>query len=59
MGTRAAAQLERTSDAVNKILEAAPDAVIVIGADGRIVRVNTQLSMPDPLLRAKFSLPYV
>ena len=42
MGALAPAQGERTSDAVNKVLEAAPDAMVVIGANGRIVRVNTQ-----------------
>ena len=42
MGALAPAQPKRTSDAVNRVLEAAPDAMVVIGANGRIVRVNTQ-----------------
>ena len=40
MGDLVRAKLELTGEAVAKVLEAAPDAVVVVGADGRIVRVN-------------------
>ena len=42
MGALAPAHRERTSDAVPKVMEATPDAMVVIDASGRIVRVNTQ-----------------
>jgi PAS domain S-box-containing protein len=42
MDTLTLAKLARAGEAVAKILEAAPDAMVVIGPDGRIIRVNTQ-----------------
>ena len=36
------AKLQLTGEIVAKVLEAVPDAMVVVGADGRIVRVNTQ-----------------
>jgi PAS domain S-box-containing protein len=42
MGARAPANLDLTGDAVAKVLEAAPEAMVVTGADGRIVCVNAQ-----------------
>ena len=39
---RAPAKLGPTGDAVAKVLEAAPEAMVVMGPDGRIVRVNAQ-----------------
>ena len=36
------AKLQLTGEIVGKVLEAVPDAMVVVGADGRIVRVNTQ-----------------
>jgi PAS domain S-box-containing protein len=42
MGDLARAKLDLNGEAVAKALEAAPDAVVVMGADGRIVRVNNQ-----------------
>ena len=42
MGDCVPAKLDRTGKAVAKVLEAAQDAMVVVGADGRIVRVNTQ-----------------
>jgi PAS domain S-box-containing protein len=42
MGARASAKLDRTGDAVAKVLEAAPEAMVAMGADGRIVGVNAQ-----------------
>ena len=42
MGAHAPVKLDPTGDAVAKVLEATPDAMVVLGADGRIVQVNTQ-----------------
>jgi PAS domain S-box-containing protein len=36
------AKLDRAGEGVAKVLETAPNAMVVIGPDGRIVRVNTQ-----------------
>ena len=36
------AKLQLTGEIVAKVLEGVPDAMVVVGADGRIVRVNTQ-----------------
>jgi len=33
---------DHTGEAVAKVLEASPDAMVAMGADGRIIRVNTQ-----------------
>jgi hypothetical protein len=41
MGDLAPAKLDRIGKAVAKVLETAPDATVVMGTDGRIVR-NTQ-----------------
>ena len=41
MGAHAPAKLDPTGD-VAKVLEAAPDPMVVMGPDGRIVRVNAQ-----------------
>jgi PAS domain S-box-containing protein len=35
-------KLDRTGEAVAEVLRFAPDAMVVMGSDGRIVRVNTQ-----------------
>jgi PAS domain S-box-containing protein len=42
MSARAPAKLEPTGDAVAKVLETAGEAMVVMGRDGRIVRVNAQ-----------------
>jgi len=42
MGAFAPAKLDLAREAVARVLEAAPDAMVVMGSDGRIVRVNTQ-----------------
>jgi PAS domain S-box-containing protein len=42
MGDFVPAKLDRTGKAVANVLEAAPDAMVVMGTDGRIVRVNIQ-----------------
>jgi len=42
MGAFTPAKLDRAGEAVTKVMEAAPDAIVVIGPDGRIIRVNTQ-----------------
>src|SRR6516165_12702758 len=42
MGARAPAKLDPTGDAVAKVLQASPEAMVVMGPDGRIVRVNAQ-----------------
>ena len=38
MGDLAPAKLDRIGKAVTKVLETAPDATVVMGTDGRIVR---------------------
>jgi PAS domain S-box-containing protein len=42
MGARAPVKLDPTGDAVAKVLETAREAMVVMGPDGRIVRVNAQ-----------------
>jgi len=42
MGDGVPAKLDRTDKAVAKVLDAAVDAMVVVGTDGKIVRVNTQ-----------------
>ena len=42
MGDFVPAKVDRTGKAVAKILEAAPEAMVAMGTDGRIIRVNTQ-----------------
>src|SRR6516225_4618816 len=42
MGARAPAKLDPTGDAVAKVLQASPEAMVVMGPDGRIVRVNAR-----------------
>jgi PAS domain S-box-containing protein len=42
MGGFVPAKLDLIGKAVAKVLEAAPDAIVVMGADGKIVRINTQ-----------------
>jgi PAS domain S-box-containing protein len=42
MGARAPVKLDPTGDAVAKVLENAREAMVVMGPDGRIVRVNAQ-----------------
>jgi len=42
MGDCVPAKLDRTDEAIAQLLDAAPDAIVVTGADGRIVRVNTR-----------------
>jgi PAS domain S-box-containing protein len=42
MGAFTRAKLDRAGEAVAKVLEAAADAMVVIGPDGRIFRINTQ-----------------
>jgi protein-histidine pros-kinase len=42
MGAARQAKRDRTEEVVDRLLEVAPDAIVVMGADGRMVRVNTQ-----------------
>ena len=42
MGAFTPAKLDRAGEAVAQVLEATPDAMVAIGLDGRIVRVNTR-----------------
>ena len=42
MGAARQTKRARTEEVVDRLLEVAPDAIVVMGADGRMVRVNTQ-----------------
>jgi len=42
MGDFVPAKLDRTGKAVARVMEASPDAMVVVGTDSRIIRVNTQ-----------------
>src|SRR5215467_15472572 len=42
MGTFDPAKLYRTDETIAQLLEAAPEAMVLMSADGRIVRVNAQ-----------------
>jgi hypothetical protein len=37
------AKLDRTAETIAQLLEAAPEAMVLMSADGRIVRVNARL----------------
>src|SRR5262245_48133389 len=61
MGAFTPAKLDRAGEAVTKVMEAAPDGMVVIGPDGRIIRVNTQAEelfgySQDQLLGQKLDL---
>jgi PAS domain S-box-containing protein len=42
MGAFDPAKLYRTDETIAQLLEAAPEAMVLMSADGRIVRVNAQ-----------------